>query len=170
MHPRARLVGSACTEDEREHHIDLSPTGLISATGGKWTTYRAMAEEIVDTALRVGGWPPRPCATARLAIDVGAGERGGTGSPDDEALHPRLPVTARQVRAAADEDMARTVEDVLARRTRCLFMDVAAALEVAPRVASLLAEALGRPPSWSEDQCRRFAQIAKNYQMVRADP
>jgi glycerol-3-phosphate dehydrogenase len=84
--------------------------------------------------------------------------------PDMETLlHPRLPFRMREVVWAARNEMARTVEDVLARRTRALFLDARAALEAAPKVASLLARELERDDSWKEKQITDFGEVAKGY-------
>ena len=149
----------------REHRIDVSSRGLISVVGGKWTTYRSMAEEIVNIAMQTGGWQPRPCVTTHLAIQTGTTMSVAATNDTDQPLHPNLPLTPNQIRQSAQEDMARTVEDVIARRSRCLFMDVAATLQIVPRVAEILGNALGYPQSWCEGQVQLIRSIAKNYQV-----
>jgi len=176
------LVNSAATSStsklSREHAIDVSPRGLISIAGGKWTTYRKMAEDVIDTAARRGGLAARPSVTAQLPLH-GATTRF---EPDDtlrtygtdaiavealahtepalaEPLHPRLPYTAAEVVYAARSEMARTVDDVLARRTRALFLDAAASDEAAPQVARLLARELGRSSDWEAEQLSKYASI-----------
>ena len=166
----------------REHALLVSPSGLVTITGGKWTTYRAMAERTVNRAETVGGWPHRPSRTRDLrlhgASDTAAANSplGGYGSDaknvDDlirssaefsQQLHPRLPHLAGEVAWAARHEMARTVEDVLARRLRTLFLDARAALEMAPQVAALLARELGRDTAWQEEQLRAFRELAAGY-------
>lgn len=78
-------------------------------------------------------------------------------------LHPRLPITVAEVVWAARMEMARTVEDVLSRRTRSLLLDAAASIEAAPAVARLLADELGRDAAWAESQPRAFASLAQGY-------
>ncbi len=176
------LVNSAATKStsklSREHAIDVSPRGLISIAGGKWTTYRKMGEDVVDAAAQQGGLAFRPSVTTHLplhgattrfepdealrgygtdAIEVGAVIRSDPAL--GELLHPRLPYTGAQVVYAAREEMARTVDDVVARRTRALFLDAVATVEIAPRVARLLARELGRSPEWEAEQLSSFAPI-----------
>jgi glycerol-3-phosphate dehydrogenase len=176
------LVNSAASSStaklSREHAIDVSPRGLVSIAGGKWTTYRKMAEDVVDIAARQGGLPARRSVTAQLPLH-GATTRF---EPDDtlhtygtdaiavaalarsepvlaQLLHPRLPYTGAEVVYAARSEMARTVDDVLARRTRALFLEAAASDEAAPLVARLLARELGRSAEWEAQQLDTFASI-----------
>jgi len=129
----------------RDHVLRVSASGLITLTGGKWTTYRRMGEDAIDTAIRVAGLDFRPSNTATLAL-------AGT---DDRPADPVL----RAVRV----EMARTVEDVLARRTRALLLDARASLEQAPEVAELLARELGRDAEWQARQVREYRQLAESY-------
>ena len=163
----------------REHLIDVAPSGLVTIAGGKWTTYRKMAADVVDAALRVGELPPTPPATEHLPLhgarDVGAlDERLRVYGTDSDVvlaleradpllaarLDPRLPYTGAEVVHAARAEMARTVDDVLARRTRALFLDVAAARASAPAVVALLAAELGRDAAWQRDQLAAFESLA----------
>lgn len=141
----------------REHAIEVSASGLITITGGKWTTYRKMAQDALDTAIDAAGLPKAACTTQSLPL------RGATASAADEPfgvygtdardllalvdadpalgerLHPRLPYVAAQVIYARTHEMARNADDVLARRLRATFLDEAAARECRPRVEELLA-------------------------------
>lgn len=158
----------------REHVVDVSAEGLVSITGGKWTTYRVMAEDAIDAAQRTGGLAQRRSATARLRVhgapardegDVYGLDRveidrlPGAGVP----VCPPLSLTEAEVRYAARAEFARTVEDVLARRHRALFVDAGKALEAAPRVAEILAEELGRPAAWAAAQLASFGELAARY-------
>ena len=166
----------------REHVIVVSRRGLVTVTGGKWTTYRLMAEETVDRALEVAGLPHRASSTATLRlhgairhVDVadpwhvyGTDARHlrwlMEAEPELAApLHPRLPYRMVEVVWAIRYEMARTVEDVLARRTRALFLDAAAALEAAPAVARRLAAELGRDSTWISRQLRDFIALVRRY-------
>jgi len=166
----------------REHVILASRRGLVTVTGGKWTTYRLMAEETVDRALQVAGLPHRtsPTATLRLhgatrhvnvadpwhvyGTDARHLRRLMEAEPELAApMHPRLPYRMVEVVWAARYEMARTVEDVLARRTRALFLDAAAALEAAPAVAHRLAAELGRNSAWVNAQLRDFVALVRRY-------
>lgn len=159
----------------------VADSGLITITGGKWTTYRKMAEETVDQARQVAGLPQVPCPTAQLKIHGFA-----TALPDDalkiygsdsafirelityepalgQPLHPDFPQVAAEVVWAVRHEMARTVEDVLARRLRILFLDARAARTMAPRVAALVARELGYDLAWQETQIREFTLLTNNY-------
>ncbi|MHC5539006.1 glycerol-3-phosphate dehydrogenase/oxidase, partial [Singulisphaera rosea] len=165
----------------REHALTVSASGLITITGGKWTTYRRMASDAVDKAAEVGELPGRPCVTATWHLHGWTPEAGsgpyatyGADLPILERLiaerpewgrliHPRLPQREGEVVWAAREEMARTVEDVLSRRTRALVLDARAALEAAPLVASLLAQELGHDTAWQEGQVREFGELCRGY-------
>ena len=169
----------------RDHTIHIDPSGLLTTAGGKWTTYRHMAEDTVNQALDFGRLPERPCATADLKIhgfhqsaeEFGALSVYGSDAPAlqdlaradaslAERLDPALPVIGAQVVWAARTEMARSVEDVLARRCRALFLDAAGAVRMAPAVASVMARELGRDEEWQRGQVAAFTTLARQY-MVR---
>ena len=167
----------------RDHTVLVAPSGLVTVTGGKWTTYRRMGEETVDQAAVVGGLPERPSPTRDLRLhgftesvtadgpilnlygsEAGAVQRLAEDDPSLRApLHARLPYSSAEVVWAARHEMARSVEDVLARRTRALFLDARAGIEAAPRVAALLAAELGRDAGWRDRQVRDFTDLARGY-------
>jgi glycerol-3-phosphate dehydrogenase len=174
--------GSATSALSRDHTITISDTGLITVTGGKWTTYRKMAEDTVDHAAAVAGLEDRPCGTRELAVqgfhpDAGRfGELAHYGSDAPailelrqeragfaERLHPEHAATGGEVAWAARREMARTVEDVLSRRTRMLLLDARAAIGAAPAVAAVLAAELGRDEEWAAAQVRSFRALAAGY-------
>jgi len=160
----------------------VSKSGLLTVAGGKWTTYRKMAQDAVDHAAMLAHLPARPCVTRRLRIH-GAGPHAerhgelsvyGTDAPAVASLlgsspalgrlvHPELPVRAGEVVWAARHEMARTLDDVMARRTRALILNARATLEAAPGVARLMAAELGRDDSWAERQVAIFTEIARGY-------
>ena len=165
---------SATRSLSREHCIEVSPGGLVTITGGKWTTYRRMAEETVDTAQSVAGLSRRPCVTAELRLhgaEAGASSDpyGSTRAAVDALpgaglpVHAGLRLTEAEVRYAARCELARGVEDVLARRHRALFLDAAGAAAAAPQVARLLAEELGKDAAWCEAEVGRFGALARQY-------
>ncbi len=166
----------------RDHTIQISRSGLLTITGGKWTTYRKMAEDCVDHAIVLARLTERPCVTKdlhvhgfhRRAEQFGAlasygsdavgveelkREQPGLAEPLDEAL----PICGAQVVWAARSEMARTVDDVLARRTRALYLNAKAALAMAPACARLLAAELGRDESWQRHQIEDFKGIASGF-------
>ena len=180
------LVGPEDEEDtsslSRDHTLQVSSSGLVTITGGKWTTYRKMAEDTVDNALAVAGLEVEPCVTKELNVHgyhqhadrFDALAVYGSDAPEvesvleeeegwDEPLHPRLRIRRGEVAWAARREMARTVEDVLSRRSRALLLDARAAVEVAPEVAGLLAAELGRDDAWVQGQVEAFTELARGY-------
>jgi glycerol-3-phosphate dehydrogenase len=166
----------------RDHSITIDRCGLLSIAGGKWTTYRNMAQDAVDQAATLAGLPEKPCRTRTLNIhgfhphasnfgplavygsDAPALQRIIAGEASlGELLDAELPTCAAEVVWAGREEMARTVEDVLARRTRALFLNAKAAIRMAPRAAALLARELGCDAAWQADQVRKFNQVADGY-------
>lgn len=169
----------------RDHSIRIDKSGLLSVAGGKWTTYRNMAQDCVDQAGTLGDLPDKDCVTKTLNIHgyhtnadhFGALSFYGSDAPAIRKLAEENPSLARPLDAqlpyieaeivwAAREEMARTLEDALGRRTRALFLNAAAAVRMAPRVAELLAEELGRDEAWKANQIREFTQLATGF-MVR---
>jgi glycerol-3-phosphate dehydrogenase len=174
--------GSNTAVLSRDHTIHVANSGLISIAGGKWTTYRKMAEDCVDQAATVAKLDERPCITRTLAIHGHCLDPGQLGTlrhyGSDAAairglmdsnpamgrpLSDKFPLCAAQVAWAVRQEMARTVEDVLARRTRALFLDAAAAIAMAPEVARIMAEELGRDAAWRDGQVRAFVDMARGY-------
>jgi glycerol-3-phosphate dehydrogenase len=166
----------------REHTIQISKAGLVTIAGGKWTTYRRMAEDCVNHAATLAGLDERPCVTRDLRIhgshpsapqfgayaDYGADafalEGLVSGRPElDEVLDEAAPVRAAQVFWAVRHEMARSVDDVLSRRTRVLSIDARAAIRMAPRVAAVMARELGRDERWEREQVAEFNAIAERY-------
>ena len=168
----------------RDHTIHIDSTGLLTIAGGKWTTYRNMAEDCVNQAAMLARLPEQPCITKTLNIHgfhQHAGKFGTLSFYGSDAaaiqdlmdgdqslaqpLHPDLPYTGAEVRWAARNEMARTVDDVLSRRTRSLFLNARAAVAMAPRVAELMAAELNFDESWQMKQVAEFAKLAKGYQV-----
>lgn len=163
----------------RDHTIVVSDGGLITVTGGKWTTYRRMGEDTVNRAEKVAELPERLTVTPGLHLHGWSEEDRpdhwkvyGTDAGRiqqlagaDKTLHPALPYTEAEVRWAAREEQARSVEDVLARRTRALLLNAQASAEVAPRVAELLAEELGHDAAWQAEQVKAYRDLAAGYQL-----
>jgi len=166
----------------RDHNIQISKSGLLTLTGGKWTTYRKMAEDGVDHAIVLARLEDRPCVTRDLHVhgsyqdadqfdrfaDYGSDAVGLQelilAQPDlARPMHESLPICGAQVVWAARHEMARTVDDVLARRTRALYLNAPAAMEMAPAVARLLAVELSRDSAWQRQQVDAFGAIAQNY-------
>ncbi len=142
----------------RDHTILLSDSGLITIAGGKWTTYRHMAEDAVDHAAKVAGLSPAPCVTKNLKLDE-LSEALSLAKADlslKKTIHPELPYSRADVLAAIRHEMPATLDDVLSRRTRCAILDEAASREIAPGVAALMAKELGKPGGWATEQVEDF--------------
>jgi glycerol-3-phosphate dehydrogenase len=173
----------------REHTIHVDRGGLLTIAGGKWTTYRKMAEDGVGHAATLARLEPRPCVTRTLkthgyhesAASFGDLSPYGSAAAAIRALiqeqpelgrqlHPRLPICAAQVLWAVVQEVARTVDDVLARRTRALVLDARAALDMAPAVAQIMARQLGRGQAWQDEQLAQFTAIAQSYLVAPVNP
>ena len=168
LRPLVKNTGRKTAELSRDHLILVSGSGLITITGGKWTTYRRMAEDTVNTAISRGGLPEKPCVTATLPI-LGADDAHAIGAlvashPEwGKQLHPRLPYIQADIVWAARAELCMTVEDALSRRTRSLLLDAQAAIDCAAPVAALLATELSRDQQWQQRQVEEFRQVAKGY-------
>jgi glycerol-3-phosphate dehydrogenase len=182
LRPLVRKGGGATSKLSRDHTILVRPSGLVTITGGKWTTYRRMGEDVINRAAEVGGLKQGLSRTRSLRLhgwtqEVAAVESERVYGSDlplieklseqdaslNELLHPRLPYRMREVVWTARNEMARTVEDVLARRLRALFLDAHAAIEAAPRVADVLARELGRSEAWKARDLEDFYAVARGY-------
>lgn len=160
IRPLVAAGGANSASLSREHTLLVDRrSGLLSVAGGKWTTYRRMAEAAVDLAERLAALPARPCPTATLPI-----ARPGIVEATPP-LHPALPLTAGEIRRACREEMARRLEDVLMRRSACLLLDASAALAIAPEVASLMADELGRDADWVRREIEDFTALATGYRV-----
>ncbi|MBH8558536.1 glycerol-3-phosphate dehydrogenase/oxidase [Hymenobacter negativus] len=185
----AATAGSTKTQEiSRRHKIVASASGLITITGGKWTTYRRMGQDTIDQAIKLGQLPAAASQTEHLAIHGAGALAEKTASPTHLAAYgsdqpailqliAEMPALGAKLDAqfdflqaevvwAARHELARTVEDVLARRVRLLFLDAAAAVRAAPTVAALLARELGHGAAWQVRQVALFAELARGYQLV----
>lgn len=187
--PKENADGSKTKEISRKHKLVVSPTGLVTITGGKWTTYQDMAQDVVDRVLEVGNLIKKDCVTKHLKIHgyMENVDRSGYGyvygsdyekilalqkqAPEySQRLHERLDFTVAEVVWAVREEMAVTVEDVLARRLRALFMDARAAIDMTPKVASVMAKELGEDTCWENEQVDEFIELAQQYLLTPYQP
>ena len=178
--------GESTKEISRSHKIMVSGSNLITIIGGKWTTYRRMAQDTVDRAISLGLVAGARCVTENLRIhgyrettdfdhylyvygsDLEKVETLIRSSEENgRQLHPRFGFRAGQVVWAVREEMALHVEDVLSRRIRALFRDARAAREMARPVAEIMARELGRPKDWIESETRRFQSLCDGYMLQR---
>ncbi|MAD19553.1 MAG: FAD-dependent oxidoreductase [Planctomycetaceae bacterium] len=172
----------------RNHEVFVSAAGIVTIVGGKWTTYRKMAEDTMKQATAIGGLDERPCVTENLKVHAALerddprlpthdphrmygsdSERiGELAAADPELakpLHDDLPYTGAEIAWAAREEMALDLDDALARRTRSLLLDASAAIEAAPRAAAILAAELGRDEAWQAEQVAAFTHLAEGYRI-----
>ncbi|MFW5490334.1 MAG: FAD-dependent oxidoreductase [Desulfovibrio sp.] len=166
----------------RDHFLTVSPNKLLTIAGGKWTTYRHMAEDCIDNAIKMGGLTFRPCATTHLKLhgytetydhndhmhvygSEAAEVRALAGElPElDAPMHERLPYSWLEVVWAVRHECALSVADALARRTRALILDAKAAAEAAPKAAEIMAAELGRDEQWIKTQVEQFTELSRNY-------
>ncbi|SMP58646.1 glycerol-3-phosphate dehydrogenase [Neorhodopirellula lusitana] len=180
VRPPASDDGGETKSLSRDHTILVSKQGLITITGGKWTTVRKMAEDCVNQAMDLADLPTNGKSTVNRKI------HGATDSPDatvygtdsrlindliadtpelGKPLHADLPIRAAEVIWAVRHEMARTVDDVLARRTRALFLNRRAAEEMGPEVARLMAGELKQDAEWQQQQVTDFLAIARHFEM-----
>jgi glycerol-3-phosphate dehydrogenase len=183
IRPLVRSDGAGDTASlSRDHTLLVESSGLVTIAGGKWTTYRKMGEDTVTAAAQVAGLDDRPSVSAGLHLH---GWQEGVSADDPwqaygndgaalerllaedpawrEALHPALPYCKGEVVWAVRYEWARTVEDVLARRTRSLLLDARASIAVAPVVAELMAGELGKDRAWQETQVIEYSELARGY-------
>jgi glycerol-3-phosphate dehydrogenase len=169
-------------ELSRDHTLHISPTGLLTVAGGKWTTYRKMAEDTIDHAIVLGALESKPSATENLNI------HGYHQNPDmfktladygsdapqikklfeqkssyNEFIHPNRPTRVGEIVWAVREEMARTVEDFLSRRTRNILLDAKTSIEMSPVVAKWMALELKKDKNWIKTQINTFNKLAANY-------
>jgi glycerol-3-phosphate dehydrogenase len=193
LRPLVKSSGRKTAELARDHLVMVSESGLITITGGKWTTYRRMAEDTVDTAIARGSLPERDCRTATLSIhgaEIGRAPQAegrlwsdgendplhlhGTDAAAIRALaeanpewarplHPGLPYIMAEIVWAVREELCMTVEDALSRRTRSLLLDARAAMACSEAVAALLAKELNRDLAWQRAQVEEFERLASGY-------
>lgn len=157
IRPLVKADGSKNTASlSRDHTIEIDNSGMLTITGGKWTTYRRMAEDAINQAAILAKLPEKDCLTKDLKIYQTPENRG-------EKLHPDFDYTVGDVVCAVRTEMARTIEDVLARRTRFLFLNAKIALELAPQVAEIMSKELHKNETWKAEQIQTFHETVKNY-------
>jgi glycerol-3-phosphate dehydrogenase len=181
-----KMEGKSSKEVSRSHKIIVSDHDLVTITGGKWTSYRRMAEDTIDKAIKMGKIEKRKCVTRKLKV------HGWRPNPDladhmyvygsdepairalikenpalGEKLSEKYDYTLAEVLWAVKHEMAHSVEDVLARRVRLLFVDAREAQKAAPRVAEYMAELLGHDKAWVDSQIEAFKRVSDNYIVVK---
>jgi len=182
LRPLVKSNSKITSAISRDHHISVSDSELISITGGKWTTYRKMAEDVMEIAIHKAGMNEKECVTKNLRIHGYKENNDYTaalyyyGTDKDkiedlikkdnslaELIHPSLPYIKAEIIWALQNEMCMTVEDALARRTRALLLDAKAAIESASLVANMMAKEMGKNETWIKEQIDSFISVAKNY-------
>ncbi len=172
----------------RNHEVFVSESGVVTIVGGKWTTYRKMAEDTMKHVMSVGGLDERPCTTESLRVHA-ALERDDPDLPEHDPhrmygsdaaivaaiaeadpslarpLHHDLPYTGAEIAFAARHEMALDLDDALSRRTRCMLLDAHAAAEIAPAAATIMAAELGRDQAWIDSEVANFHRLAVGYML-----
>lgn len=184
LRPLAATDGddSKTKEISRSHKIIVSKSGLITLTGGKWTTFRKMGEDTINKAVKLGKLPSRISKSKEISIH-GNREKVDRkthfyvyGSDQDQLFdfiksnqEWSKPIIANSEYLVGEiiwsirNEMARTVEDFLARRTRILFLDAKLAIEMALKVSEIMSKELNRPSEWGENQVETFTKLANGY-------
>ena len=181
LRPLVKASSKKTAEISRDHTIIIADSGLISILGGKWTTYRKMAEDVINTAAINSQLPYAECKTKEIPI------HGSSSVPDtseagyyygsdlnsinelekdavlSEPIHPNLPYSKADIIWAVRNEFCMTVEDALARRTRALLLDAKAAVEAAPVVAQLMAKEMNKDDKWINNQLQEFKSTSLNY-------
>ena len=181
LRPLAKQKGESKTAVmPRDHVIKVYSNGLVHITGGKWTTYRSMAEHCIDKAAETAGLPEKECRTKDLAIhgktnqnNNGLSIYGADAAPIEklkeqdpslrEKIHPAFPYTKAEVVFFIQNEMAMCIEDVLARRIRMLFLDAQAAIDTAPAVAALFQQHGGMSEMQTAEDLNYFRKLAQGY-------
>jgi glycerol-3-phosphate dehydrogenase len=181
LRPLANAGGKKTAVMPRDHQIKILPSGLVHVTGGKWTTYRRMAEDAITKAAQSSGLTAKACQTKNLQIHgwdkhatdnhlsvygtdaIGIQQLMKADAALAEKIHPAYPYTKAEVKWMVQKEMAITVEDILARRIRLLFLDAVAAMEAAPVVATLIATEMQQDKEWEAKQVDDFMQLARGY-------
>jgi glycerol-3-phosphate dehydrogenase len=161
LRPLIKKSGTAATSLlSRDHTILVSHSGLITVSGGKWTTYRKMAEDVINKAIQLAHLPQKSCVTMQLRIQSYLVNEA---TNKNEFLHTDFPYTKQDIHHFVEEEMAMKVEDILARRTRILFLNARIAIAIAPSIARLIADLLQKDEQWVQNEIASFTQLANQY-------
>ena len=181
LRPLAATSNKQSTKEvSRSHKIDISPSGLISVLGGKWTTYRKIAEDAINTAISINKLKKKKCKTERTKL-FGFKRNVSWSDPmhvygslkkkveslgginDNKSLSNKFYISNNIIEWSIIHEMALTVEDILARRTRCVFLDSKESKRIAPIVAQKMADVLGEDDKWIDAELKKFNKLIKNY-------
>ena len=181
LRPLAATSDKKSTKEvSRSHKIDISPSGLISVLGGKWTTYRKISEDAIDTAISINKLKKKKCKTKKTKL-FGYKKKVDFSDPmhvygslkkkveslggidDNKSLSTKFYISNNIIEWSIIHEMALTVEDILARRTRCVFLDSNESKLIAPSVAKKMADVLEKDQEWIDSELKNFNKLIKNY-------
>ncbi len=181
LRPLAATSNKKSTKEvSRSHKIDIAPSGLISVLGGKWTTYRKIAQDAIDAAISINRLKKKKCKTEKIKL-VGFKKKVDWNDPmhvygsfkrkiqslggldDNRSLSKKFHITNNIIEWSILHEMALKLEDVLARRTRCIFLDAKESKRIAPKVAEKMAEVLEKDQKWIDEELKNFNKLIKNY-------
>ena len=181
LRPLAATSDKKSTKEvSRSHKIDISPSGLISVLGGKWTTYRKIAEDAIDAAISINKLKKKKCRTEKTKLfgykknidwsdhmhvygSLKKKVESLGGKEDNKSLSSKFYISNNMIKWSIIHEMAITLEDVLARRTRCVFLDSNESKRIAPDVAKKMAEILEKDQVWIDTELKNFNKLIKNY-------
>ena len=181
LRPLAATSDKKSTKEvSRSHKIDISPSGLISVLGGKWTTYRKISEDAIDTAISIKKLKKKKCKTEKTKLfgykkkvdfsdpmhvygSLKKKVESLGGKDDNNSLSTKFYITNNIIEWSIIHEMALTLEDILARRTRCIFLDSNESKLIAPNVAKKMAEVLEKDQEWIDTELKKFNKLIKNY-------
>ena len=181
LRPLAATSDKKSTKEvSRSHKIDISPSGLISVLGGKWTTYRKIAEDAIDAAISINKLKKKKCRTEKTKLfgykknidwsdhmhvygSLKKKVESLGGKEDNKSLSSKFYISNNMIKWSIIHEMAITLEDVLARRTRCVFLDSNESKRIAPSVAKKMAEILEKDQVWIDTELKNFNKLIKNY-------
>ena len=181
LRPLAATSNKQSTKEvSRSHKIDISPSGLISVLGGKWTTYRKIAEDAINTAISINKLKKKKCKTERTKLfgfkrniswsdpmhvygSLKKKVESLGGINDNKSLSNKFYISNNIIEWSIIHEMALTVEDILARRTRCVFLDSKESKRIAPIIAQKMADVLGEDDKWIDAELKKFNKLIKNY-------
>ena len=181
LRPLAATSNKKSTKEvSRSHKIDIAPSGLISVLGGKWTTYRKIAQDAIDAAISINRLKKKKCKTEKIKL-VGFKKKVDWNDPmhvygsfkrkiqslggldDNRSLSKKFHITNNIIEWSILHEMSLKLEDVLARRTRCVFLDAKESKRIAPKVAEKMAEVLEKDQKWIDEELKNFNKFIKNY-------
>ena len=181
LRPLAATSNKKSTKEvSRSHKINIAPSGLISVLGGKWTTYRKIAEDAINAAISINRLKKKKCKTEKLKL-VGYKKTVDWNDPmhvygsqkkkvqslggvdDNKSLSKKFHLTNNIIEWSILHEMALTLEDVLARRTRCTFLNAKESKRIAPEVARKMAKVLEKDQNWIDEELKNFNKLIKNY-------